>query len=714
MKRIAHFIVYRPKVLLFLIVLLTAFFAYYARQIRIDSSVASLLPQGDPEKLYYDEIRQLFGSDDVAVIGIITDNIYTTQVLQKVKRLTDEFRKIPEVKSVYSLANAPDILAKVTGEGQDLLMPEIPTTAEDMVDLKQKLANNPIYLKNLVSLDGKATAITITFLESISEDEFVRRGVDEKVQAIIDRENGPEQIYYTGLPHFKAYSAKTMAQDLRDMLPVTLLLIMGVLFLCFRSVRGVLLPTMTVITSLIWIVGVMVLFGSSLSLGSVMLPVLVLVIGTAYSLHVMAEYYELARPGRPVDEVVLATLEGVAAPVLIAASMTFLGFFSQIVTQIVSVREMGIYSSVGIIFSAILSLTLVPALLALLPIPTRQGEDFSPGLSAALRRLVQREIRHRYAILVGALVLALLSAWPIPSIQVGSNFLSVFREDHPIRQASDIVGRHLAGTLPFYVVIDGSTQDLMKQWDTLRRIKDLQLYLNAQPGVDKTVSFVDFVEVVDNALQSLPPEEGADAPPPPEKKTTFWDNPAQLPDALQMIFLAPNLFSGFVNHPNYSRSNILVRTSLSLPSEIADLVAKIQAFGKEHFPPAELNAHPTGNLILYTRTTGGLISGEVQSLALTGGVIFIVMVAMFLSIRVGIIGMIPNLYPILVLFGLMGATGVILSVSTSTIASIALGLAVDDTIHIMHKLSGEVRTTADQEEALLDCVGTVGKPTFYV
>ncbi len=714
MKRIAHLIVHRPKILLFFLLLLTGFFAYYARHIRTDSSVESMLPQGDPEKLYYDDVRRLFGSDDVAVIGLIADDIYTPQVLQKVQRLTDEFRKIPEVKSVLSLTNASDILAKVTGAEQDLLVPDIPSTPEAWEDLKQKLANNPIYLKNLVSLDGKATAITLSFLESINEDEFVRRGVDEKIQAIVDGEQRPEQIYYTGLPHFKAYSAKTMTQDLRNMLPVTLLLVMGVLFLCFRSVRGVLLPTVTVITSLIWILGIMVLFGSSLSLGSVMLPVLVLVIGTAYSLHVMAEYYELARPGRPVDEVVLETLGGVAAPVLIAASMTFLGFFSQIVTQIVSVREMGIYSSVGIILSAVLSLTLVPALLALLPMPARQGEDFSPGLSAALRKLVQGEIRHRYAVLIGAFVLALLSAWPIPSIQVGSNFLSVFRENHPIRQAADIVGRHLAGTLVFYVVVDGSTPDLMKQWDTLRRIKDLQLYLDSLPGVDKTISFVDVVETVDNALQSLPPEEGVDAPPPPEKKTTFWDNPAQLPDALQMIFLSPTTFSGFVNHPNYSRSNILVRTSLSRPSEIAALVAQIQAFAKEHFPPAELNAHPTGNLILYTRTTGGLISGEVQSLALTGGVIFVVMVAMFLSIRVGIIGMIPNLYPILVLFGLMGATGVILSITTSIIASIALGLAVDDTIHIMHKLSTEVRTTADQEEALLDCLGTVGKPTFYV
>jgi predicted RND superfamily exporter protein len=713
MKRIADVIVYRPKVLLFLIFLLTAFFAYHARHIRIDSSAASILPENDPEKDYYDEVRRLFGSDEVAVIGIVTDNIYTPQALQKIARMTEELRKIPEVKSVVSLSNLPDIVAKVLGEESDLLVPDIPSTPEGWADLKKKVADTPIYLKNWVSPDGRATALTVSFLESISEDEFVRRGVDDKIQAIVDREQGPEQLYYTGLPHFKAFSAKTMRQDLFDLLPVTLVLIMVVLFFCFRSLRGVLLPTLTVIVSLIWILGIMVLCNSSLSLGSVMLPVLVLVIGTAYSLHVMAEYYEEARPGRSASEVVSGTLRNIATPVLIAASMTFLGFFSQIVNQIVSVREMGIYSSIGITLAAVLSLSVVPALLTLIPLPRRRQEVFAPRLSVALQRLVKWEIRHRYAVITGAIFLAVVAAAQIPSIQVGSNFLSVFPEEHPIRQAANAMSEHLSGSMGFFVVIDGSTPDIMKQQDSLRRIKDLQVYMNSLPGVDKTISFVDFVEAFDNALQSLPPEEGA-ATPPPEKKTTFWENPAQLTEALQMIFISSGMVSSFVNHPSYSRSNILVRTSLTKPSEIADLVEKIQTFAREHFPPAELNAHPTGSLILYTRTTGGLISGEVQSLALTGGVIFLIMVAMFLSVRVGIIGMIPNLYPILILFGLMGLTGVILSVSTSTIASIALGLAVDDTIHIMHKLSGEVLTTANQEKALLDSLGTAGKPTFYI
>src|SRR5712691_4379704 len=188
MKRIAHLIVYRPKVLLFFLLLLTGFFAYYARQLRTDSSVESMLPQGDPEKQYYDGVRQLFGSDDVVVIGLITDNIYTPQVLQKVKRLAEEFRKIPEVKSVVSLTNAPDIVAKVRGDEQDLLIPHIPATPEAWEALKKKIADTPIYLKNYVSADGRATALTLSFLESISENEFVRRGIDDKIQAIIDRE----------------------------------------------------------------------------------------------------------------------------------------------------------------------------------------------------------------------------------------------------------------------------------------------------------------------------------------------------------------------------------------------------------------------------------------------------------------------------------------------------------------------------------------------
>jgi len=257
MEQVYHLVVYKPKSVLFLILLLTGFFAYHARHIRLDSSVDGLLPKEDPEKHYYNEVRQLFGSDEIGVIGLITDNIYTAAVLQKIKRLTEEIGKIPQVKSVVSLSNAQDIIASVAEE-QALLVPDIPRTAVGWDALKEQVNDVPVYVKNLVSPDGHAAAIIITFLDGLSDEEFRRRGINETIQAIVDKESGPERLYYTGLPYFKTHLAKSMREDLTRFVPLTLFLIVVILFVSFRSLRGVLLPTLTVVVSLTWTLGIMV------------------------------------------------------------------------------------------------------------------------------------------------------------------------------------------------------------------------------------------------------------------------------------------------------------------------------------------------------------------------------------------------------------------------------------------------------------------------
>ncbi len=711
MERWYRFIIHRPRFVLLLIFLITGFFAFHARHIQVDSSLDSLLPDNDPERQYYNDVVRLFGSENVAVIGILADNVYTPPTLQKIQRLTDEFRKIPEVKSAFSLTNAPDVIAKITGAEQELLIPTIPATVEEAAAIKEKVATQPIYHKNLVAEDGRAAAINIFFLESITDNEFVRRGIDEKIQAIIDQAQGPEKIYYTGLPHFKAVSARAIVEDLSYLLPLALGLILIVLFFCLRSVRGVMLPALTVIITVIWTLGLMVLGGSRLSLGTLSLPPMLLVLGVAYSLHVVAEYYELAQPGRPKEEVLLETLRSMNTPVLMTALTTVLGFLSLFTNNIVSIREMGIYSAIGITIAFLLATILIPAALVLMPLPSRHQETYSPELTAALRTFTQFIIQHRTAVIIGGALIAVLAALPIPSIEVGSNFLSLFRASHPVRQATDVMNHALGGSMAFYVTIDGNENDIMKKADTLKRIKDLQLYINSLPGVDKTVSFVDYGEMFDEGIRSLPPAEGT-APAPSLPNAPFWENPARLDEVMQLIFFNPTIIANVVNHPMYSRSNILVRTSFTHPREIADAVQKIQRFAEEHFSP-EMKAHPTGALILNTRTASSLISGQIQSLTLTAGVIFVIMTVMFLSFRVGIIAMIPNIFPILAFFGLMGASGAMLSIGTSTIASIVLGLAVDDTIHIMSRLSAEARRTSDQREALMRALCTVGKPTLY-
>ena len=578
--------------------------------------------------------------------------------------------------------------------------------------MKGRVADHPVYLKNLVSPDGRAAAINVTFLESITDEEFRRRGLDEKIQGILDEEEGPEKLYYTGLPRFKVHMVKSMQEDLKYFLPLVLLCIVVVMLASFRSLRGVLLPALTSIVGLTWTLGIVVLAGSSLSLGSITLPPLLLVLGTVYSLHVVAEYYELARPGRPVSEVVLETLRKTGMPVLITALTTAVGFASLVVNRIVSIREMGLFSSVGIIFAFVLSVTLVPALLCLLPLPRRRVETFSPVLTSALQKISRMDIRYRRPIILTGILVAVLAAWQIPSIQVDSNFQSFFREDDPIRQASDAINEHLAGSSAFYVTIDGEEKQIIQKWDTLRRIKELQRYVDSLPGIEKTISLVDYCEILDRGIQAIPPLEEMPEASQPEEETTFWQNPSQLDGVMQLVFLNSKSIACVVNHPTYSRTNIIVRTSLVRASDVIATAEKIKAFAAKTFPP-ELTVRVTGELILHTRTSGDIVKGQIQSLALAAGVIFIVMSTMFLSVRIGLIAMVPNIFPILVFFGLMGASGAVLSLSTNIIASIVLGIAVDDTIHLMSRLSSQVRATADREQALLQTFSTVGKPVFY-
>ena len=711
MERLYLLVVNRPKTLLLLLFLLTCVLGVYAKDIRLDSSVESLLSQDNPDSQYYAEVRQLFGSDEVGVVGLLAADIYTADVLRKITRLTAALANIEGVQEVLSLTNALDPIADVVEP--PLLVRRIPTDQAGLEALRETLADRPIYLKNLVSEDGKAAAVNIFFAD-MDDAEFMQWGIDEQIQVILDieRTTGPEQLFYTGLPRFKVYSARAMQSDLSRFVPLTLLAIVLVLFLSFRSVRGVVLPALTILVSLIWTLGIMVLAGSSLSLGSIALPPLILVLGTAYSLHMLAEYYELARPDGSVRDVVLETLKRTSPPICITALTTVLGFLSLGVNPLSSIRTMGIFSSVGILIAFVLSILLVPAVLMQLRLPANQAA-FAPGVTTGLRRIGRFAIRNRLSVIGAALLFAVVALWNLSSIRVDSNFQSFFRPNDPVRQATDAINEHLVGSMAFYVVIDGAEKDVMKQWDTLRRIKDLQSYIDGLPGVDKTVSFVDYCELLDRGAQSGggevmvgPGDEIIAAPP-----TTFWQEPSRLRAVMQLVAGSPTSFRS-VASPDFARSNILVRTTLSGSQEISALAGRISAYAQERFPP-DLKVRPTGNLILLTETTGDIISGQIRSLSLAASVIFVIMAAMFLSARIGLIAMIPNIFPIVIFFGLMGLSGAVLNLGTSIIAAIALGIAVDNTVHLMTRLSAEVRAAPDQETALLHTLGTVGKPSLY-
>jgi predicted RND superfamily exporter protein len=716
MERVYRAVAGRPRTVLVIVAVLTAFFATFAVRLEIDGSITALLSESDPEAAYQARVREIFGSEEVGVVAIVADDVYDAAVLEAVRDLSTRLDAIDGVDEVVSLTTAVDPVADVFDP--PLLVAEIPRDEASRAALRDKLHERPIYLRNLIAPDGKATAINLFFAD-MEDDEFVRRGIDPAIEAIVAGYDGPGRALYSGLPHFKAYSVTAMRSDLVRLVPATFAVVVLVLLLCFGSLPGVLIPVAHVAITVVWTLGVVVLTGGRLSLGSFALPPLMVVLATAYSLHVLADYVEISRTDRTGYDVAIEVLEHATAPLTIVALTTILGFLSFLANDIPSIRDLGIYSAVGVTLAWLLALTFAPACLAFLrPAPASGAKTFSERLELVLTRVAGFSIQHRRGV-IAAVTLVTLGAIALTTrIRVDTDPESFFDESHPIRAAIRDLGDHLGGTMAFRVVLDGDSPGLMRKWDTLERARELQRYIDSLPGVDSTVSFVDYLELIDRGSQSaaegedlLVAEDGTLIEAPAGEKKTFWENPAQLEGALQLVASSPKAFSRVVD-PDFSRTAILVRTRLTRSSDLSGLVHQIVEYGRSHFPP-EIVVHPTGELILATRTASGLVSGQIQSVSFAAVVIFLVLSVMFLSARIGFVAMIPNLVPIAFFFGLMGVLGVPLNLGTSIIAAMALGISVDDTIHLLTRLSREIRNTAEESEALLRTFASVGKPAVF-
>jgi hypothetical protein len=198
---------------------------------------------------------------------------------------------------------------------------------------------------------------------------------------------------------------------------------------------------------------------------------------------------------------------------------------------------------------------------------------------------------------------------------------------------------------------------------------------------------------------------------PAPKPKTFWEDPAMLGPVFDLVSKKPENFASVVTR-DWDKASILVRTNLSGSRAIEQTLARIRAYVAARFP-AELRVRLTGNLVLITGTASDIVRGQIESLALALGVIFVVLTLMFLSVRIGFLAVVPNVLPIMIFFGVMGWLGIHLNLGTSLIAAIALGIAIDSTIHYMARLNLELRGETDQQQAITRALRRVGAPIVY-
>ncbi|MGH9200419.1 MAG: efflux RND transporter permease subunit, partial [Vicinamibacterales bacterium] len=701
MDAFARWLVRHPLAVVGANLLVTLVLGFYAVQIRVESSLASVLPKGDPDADYYAKVRQTFGGDNVAVVGVRTEDLFSESTLNKIAAVTDALGKINGVEAVVSITNAPDPAADILDPPP--LLPQIPPTQDQIAALKDNLTTIPLYGKNLVADDFKGAAINI-FFKNLTDTEYADLGIDEKIEALLAAQKGPERFHYTGAAHITYAGLKLLRQDLVRFTPIALALVLACFWFSFWTVRGVILPTLSILMALSWTLGVMVLAGKSISLGTFVLPPLLLVIGSSYAIHVIARYYEQVDAGAPKEDLVVRAFQRVWLPLSISALTNVIGFGSLMVNHITAIWDLGFFAVVGLGFLTVTSLTFIPASLQLLSeeLRSERSGKVLPMLSTMLRRLGTFAYRYQRPILAVSVAVAAFAGVGAFFIQVDSNFLEYFRKSHPVRRDNEVINKEIAGSNPFYIVIEGDEPELLKQWDVLKQIKNLQNFLITLPGITSTISFVDYLELFEMGLNRggaggdvLLDEQGNILP----AAKAFWEDPASLGPLLKIVEANPKALQSVVTS-DYKAGNVLVRTNLTGSKQIEDTLARIRAWVVKNFPP-RMRAQMTGNLVLLTGTASDIVAGQIKSLTLALVVIFAVMALMFLSVRIGLLAILPNIVPILIFFGVMGWVGIYLNLGTSLIAAIALGIAVDSTIHYMARLNLELKDTTEQTAVIV-------------
>jgi hydrophobe/amphiphile efflux-3 (HAE3) family protein len=661
-------------------------FALQIPKLSFRTSIYDLLIENLPESIRYQNAKKVFGSDDIIQVVVKADSIFDTATFRKIEVLSEALAKIEGVRRVISL---PGILKKVDPGGNWTI-----------ARFAKVIAPVDLFTKNLISADQKVSAITL-FLKS----EAVHESVIEKINRLIDKDSGTLSLYQIGMPLVSQALVKYTIKDFQTLPIFTLILITLTLFVLFRRPSRVLLVLLVVATVLIWTFGLMALVQVPLSVLTMIVPVFLIAVGTAYCLHVMSEYISNAGLAATKREAVIATFANSALPCTLAVVTTLFGVGSLFVNHIRAIHEFALFACFGLGSLLLVILFLLPAVLVLIPLPSQKDQRVS-GIGRLLDRIldmiIEIGLKHQKAAFLSIGILSSLAAAGIFFIQVETNPFEYFKKDIPIRQNFDDSYQNLSGSFAISVIMESRQDYYFEDQKHISEIKRFQKYLETLDGVDKTISFADYVMLVHYALNKY--------------DSKYYVLPQEAYETRMAInnykgLLGEDLYTPFMT-PELNKANILVLTHISSSKDLLKIKDQILRHARQNLPE-DLSVEVTGFNVAISASSHLLVVGQARSILLGLILIFSIMFFMFLSAKVGLIALVPNCFPIIVNFGIMGWMGIPLSTSTSLIASIAIGLAVDDTIHYLHRYNNEFKKDLDKDRALRDTVKSVGKPIIF-
>ena len=768
-----NLVIKHPVVTLSLLLALITSVSFFARDFHLDASADSLMLEHDKDLRYFRQINAQYGTSEFLIISYSPNGpLLAPETIADIRDLRDRLMEIDRVTQVLSILDAPLIDSpRVSFRELSREVRTIETSGVDMDMALKEFTTGPIYRNLLVSPDGRTTALQVMLagneelqtlhrlrnelreqrddgmlttaeaqrLHEVSTryDQLSRAQNEQQardialIRSIMDEHRDRADLFLGGVPMIVVDMIDFIRNDLVKFGIGVLVFVVSMLMLIFRRPQWVLLPMSCCFLAVLFMFGFLGLVGWKVTVVSSNFTSLLLIITLSLCVHLIVRYNELLaeQPQASHAHLIRETIRTKALPSIFTALTTIAAFASLLVSDIRPIIDFGWMMAIGISFALVISLILFPAGLILLkkPEPFVPRLDITGIITRSCGHLVEH---HGRATLAFFTVITLISSYGISQLTVENRFIDYFKPTTEIYQGMALIDRQLGGTTPLDVILDADPDFFIAREQSADFDDDpFADDFFADDVVDAGLSGSSYwynsyqineIHAIHNYLNELP-ESGKVL----SMSTTFTlmehVNEGQPLDniALSVIHrMLPEIIEETLFDPFMAADGNQIRFNLRIIDSDPDLqrnalLGKIERDLVELFDlkPEQINL--TGMFVLYNNVLQSLFSSQIMTI----GVVFLVIIAMFLiqfrSLRLALIAIVPNLISAAAVLGLMGLLGIPLDIMTITIAAITIGIAVDDTIHYVHRYIEELRVDNNALTAIKRTHDSVGRAMYY-
>ena len=704
-------------------------------KLQVDISNEGFMHEDDQSLIDYNAFREQFGRDELILVAIESSDVFDIDFLKRLKTLHNDLEEnVPYIDEINSLITARDTKAEADRLIVGDLFERWPENEEELETIKKRAQKNPLYKNIFISEDSRMTTIIIktqTYSSSGSEVD-VMAGFDEgsetettgskgsepkkflttaensqMVQAVTKitaKYNAPDfKIYITGSAAITHFQKKYMKGDMQKFVKFAFIIIVVFLFIMFRKLSGVILPLIIVILSFLSTFSIMAAFKAPIKLPTQILPSLLLAVSVGYSVHLLAIFYHHLRRTGNKEKSIAYALSHSGLAIVMTAVTTAGGLFSISTSDVAPIADLGLFGGVGILLAMVYTIILIPALLALTPVTLSRpkgGDSGETAMDKLLNLVTLISTKNPLLILTVSFLLIALSIFYIPKINFSHDVLRWFPEDNPIRIATEKVNKQMRGAVNISIIIDTGKENGLYNPNLLKKLDETAAYLETLEAdpifVGKAWSITTILKESHKALN--------------EGRKEFYTIPDDEGIIAQELLLFENSGSDDVEDftdSQFSKANFIIKIPYDDAVAYTRFFKIIKAHFTDNYPDVQVTITGMGELMFKTKVNAA--NSMLTSYAFALIVVTFLMILLIGNLKIGIISMLPNLAPIVITLGIMGMFKIPMNLFTMLVGNIAIGLAVDDTIHFMHNFRRYFEKSGDAGLAVHETLHTAGR-----